>query len=203
MNNSIRNIDELPSIERVKHVAQGLALLDAIIMPEWEYRYFSFNCNWDGAGKEMMASMRDGSGAEYFMHFTDEGVAGKVLYGSSLSNAPECLGAMPEVFQRFKVEPAFSTDNASLFFWRGVKQASWCASPGGLEEYPLLGFLVGGIAAYKKLAEDYYEKNIDEVVLEKVFTTLSVTADQLMILNPNIEAGDLVDDVQEILGRAL
>lgn len=203
MNNSIKSIDELPSIECVKHAAQGLALLDAIIMPEWEYRYFSFNCNWDGLGREMMASMRDGSGAEYFMHFTDAGVAGKVIYGPSLSNVSECLDAMPEVFQRFKIEPAFSTDNASLFFWCGVKQSSWCASPGGLEEYPLLGFLVGGIAAYKKLAEEYYEKNIDEVVLEEVFTSLTATADQLLTLNPNIELGDLVDDFQEILGPAL
>ncbi|MEE5145049.1 hypothetical protein V2J91_02955 [Pseudomonas alliivorans] len=201
MNNSILNINELPAVCRVKHVAQGLALLDAIIMPEWEYRYFSFNCNWDGAGKEMMASMRDGSGAEYFLHFTDAGVAGKVVCGSPLPNVSECLNAMPEAFQQFKVEPAFSTDNASLFFWRGVKQPSWCASPDGLKEYPLLGFLVGGIAAYKNLVEEYYEKSIDATILEEVFASLDVTADQLVTLNPDIEFGDLVDDFQEILGR--
>ncbi|WPN64336.1 hypothetical protein QMK47_04885 [Pseudomonas sp. P9_35] len=203
MDDSIRNIDELPSIERVKYVAQGLALLDAIIMPEWEYRYFSFNCNWDGAGKEMMGSMRDGSGGEYFLHFTSAGVAGKVIFGSPLSDVPGCLNTMPEAFQQFKVEPAFSADNASLFFWRGVKQPSWCASPDGLKEYPLLNFLVEGIEAYKALAKDYYEKNIDAVVLEEVFASLNVTADQLMILNPNIELGDLADDFQEILGHAL
>lgn len=78
MNNSILNINELPAVDRVKHVAQGLALLDAIIMPEWEYRYFSFNCNWDGAGKEMMASMRDGSGAEYFCTLPMQVLQGKL-----------------------------------------------------------------------------------------------------------------------------
>ncbi|WP_122207198.1 hypothetical protein [Pseudomonas viridiflava] len=203
MDSSILYINELPSVERVKYVAQGLALLDAIIMPEWEYRYFSFNCNWDGAGQEMMGSMRDGSGAEYFLHFTDVGVAGKVMCGSPLSNVSECLNAMPEAFQRFKVEPAFSTGSASLFFWRDLKQPSWCASPEGLKEYPLLGFLAGSIAAYKILAEDYYEKSIDAIVLEEVFTSLDVTADQLMVLNPNIELADLADDVQEILGCTL
>lgn len=203
MNNSIRDIDELPSVERVKHVAQGLALLDAIIMPEWEYRYFSFNCNWDGEGKEMMGSMRDGSGAEYFLHFTSAGVAGKVICGSPLSDVSKCLNTMPAVFQQFKVEPAFSTDNASLFFWREVNQPSWCASPDGLKEYPLLGFFVGRIAAYKSLVEGYYEKNIDSVVLEEVFASLNVTASQLMMLNPDIELGDLTDDFQEILGRAI
>lgn len=203
MNSSIRNIDKLPSIERVKCVAQGLALLDSIIMPEWEYRYFSFNCNWDGAGKEMMGSMRDGSGGECFLHFTNAGVAGKVIFGSLLSDASSCLSTMPEAFQQFKVEPAFSADNASLFFWRGVKQSSWCASPDGLKEYPLLGFFVEGIEAYKVLVKDYYEKNIDAVVLEEVFASLNVTADQLMVLNSDINFDDLADDFQEILGRAL
>ncbi len=66
MDSSILYINELPSVERVKYVAQGLALLDAIIMPEWECRCFSFNCNWDGAGQEMMGSMRDGSGLSIF-----------------------------------------------------------------------------------------------------------------------------------------
>ncbi|WP_206009529.1 hypothetical protein, partial [Pseudomonas viridiflava] len=92
---------------------------------------------------------------------------------------------------------------ASLFFWRDLKQPSWCALPEGLKKYPLLGFLAGSIAAYKILAEDYYEKSIDAIVLEEVFTSLDVTADQLMVLNPNMELADLADDVKEILGRAL
>ncbi|KTB73823.1 MULTISPECIES: hypothetical protein [Pseudomonas] len=116
MNNSIRDVSDLPSIDRVKCAAQGLALLDAIIMPEWEYRYFSFNSNWDGNEREMMASMRDGSGGEFFLHFTNEGAAGKVLFSSALSNAFEHLSLIPKAFEKFKDEPAFSNDNASLFF---------------------------------------------------------------------------------------
>lgn len=64
---NIVNINDLPSIDEVKRRSQALALLDAILMPQWEFRYFSFNCNWDGSGNEMMASMKDGSGGEYFL----------------------------------------------------------------------------------------------------------------------------------------
>jgi hypothetical protein len=39
-------------------------MLDAILSPEWEDRYYSFNSKW-GPG-EILASMRDGSGDEYF-----------------------------------------------------------------------------------------------------------------------------------------
>ena len=40
-------------INKLKH----LALLDAIIEPEWEYRYYSYNSHWSES--EEMASLRD------------------------------------------------------------------------------------------------------------------------------------------------
>ncbi len=39
--------------------------------PEWEYRYYSINSKWDEG--EMMASMRNGSGDEYFILFDSHG----------------------------------------------------------------------------------------------------------------------------------
>ena len=80
MSNAIKNINDLPSIDEVRKISQGLALIDSIIMPEWECRYFSFNSNWDGSRGEMMASMRDGTGAEYFINFSEIGVVGKVFF---------------------------------------------------------------------------------------------------------------------------
>jgi hypothetical protein len=116
MGSSIENIEDLPSIEEIKRLTQGLALMDAAISPEWEYSYFSFNCNWNGHGTEMMASMRDGQGAEYFLHFTCEGVAGKVLNGTTLVNASEHPNEVPENFRAFKNQPAFSTIEPACFF---------------------------------------------------------------------------------------
>ena len=57
------NLDGLPDVARLKRLLQSMAMLDAILMPEWEYRYYSFNALW-GEG-EMMGSMRDGAGDEF------------------------------------------------------------------------------------------------------------------------------------------
>lgn len=200
MTNEIKNINDLPSIDDVRKLSQGLALADAIIMPEWEYRYFSFNCNWDGKGNEMMASMRDGSGSEYFLHFTDQGVVGKVLSGESLANPEKSLADIPDSFSSFKSEQAFSVDNATLFFWRGNNDTGWSISPDLLHSYPLLGFFVGGVSGYQSWAEDYYEKDIDKKVLADVFNSLVVTSDQLTVLNSELTLEDLSEDLQEIIG---
>lgn len=55
----------LPNIENCKRIFQSIAMLDTILMPEWEYRYYSFNSKW--YLDEMMASMRDGSGQRNIM----------------------------------------------------------------------------------------------------------------------------------------
>jgi hypothetical protein len=54
-------------------LSKALAMLDAILSPEWEYRYYSCNGKW--APGETMASMRNGSGDGYFILFNGHGAA--------------------------------------------------------------------------------------------------------------------------------
>ena len=82
-------------------------------MPEWDYRYFSFNCNWDDNGKAMMASMRDGLGSEYFLHFSENGVVGKVFSQEETINNSVFLEKIPDCFADFKSEVAFNLDNGA------------------------------------------------------------------------------------------
>ena len=66
-----KQLASLPNVESLKRLTQSLAMLDAIMSPEWESRYYSFNSKW-GEG-EMMASMKDGSGDECFILFNPHG----------------------------------------------------------------------------------------------------------------------------------
>ncbi len=58
-----QRLASLPDVESLKRLSQSLAILDAIMSPDWEFRYYSFNSKWSEG--EMMASMRDGSGDDY------------------------------------------------------------------------------------------------------------------------------------------
>jgi len=61
---STRNLEGLPDVTRLKRLLQSMAMLDAILMPEWEYRHYSFNAHW--GEDDMMGSMRDGAVDEFF-----------------------------------------------------------------------------------------------------------------------------------------
>ncbi len=43
---STRNLAALPGIDDLRRLCQSLAMLDAILEPEWQYRYYSFNSRW-------------------------------------------------------------------------------------------------------------------------------------------------------------
>jgi len=201
MQSNINNINELPSINKVKKILQGLALMDAILMPEWEYRFFSYNCNWDEKGNESMASMRDGEGNEYFLYFSDLGVAGKLLFENQIQNPLSILEKIPDIFESFKNEVAFNLNHTTFFFWRSYQDEKWVVSPNNLKFYPLLGFIKNSYKGYQQWAENYYERDIDSKTLKEVFTFLSVNSEQLSILNSELTLEDLKEDMEEILGK--
>ena len=58
------------NINKLKNKLKSIALLEAIISPEWEDRYFSYDSDW--AEDEEMASMRDGEGNSWFLVFRGE-----------------------------------------------------------------------------------------------------------------------------------
>lgn len=199
---AIKTLNDLPSIEDVRKRSQGLALLDTIVMPEWENRYFSFNNNWDGKGTEAMASMRDGSGSEYFLHFSIYGAVGKVLcIDDSASRSPARLAEIPSDFSVFTSEAAFSVHKATFFIWRQPGAKTWSASPSNLKEYPFLGFIVGGASTYHTWAEAYYEMRIDRAAVAEVFASLKISDNQLSVLNPGRSIEELSDDLVEIVGN--
>lgn len=68
---STRNLESLPDVVQLRRLLQSMAMLDAILMPEWQYRYYSFNAQWRQG--EMMGSMRNGSGDELFALFNIHG----------------------------------------------------------------------------------------------------------------------------------
>ena len=71
------NPKSLPSIANLRRRSQALAMLDAIVCPDWEGRYYSYNAGWSEG--EEMGSMRNGSGDDWFILFSDCGAAIKGL----------------------------------------------------------------------------------------------------------------------------
>lgn len=119
----------LPNIERLRTLTQSLALLDAIICRDWDYRYYSFNVHWDI--NVSVASMRDGSGDHFFAIFTPLGsivkdFAHEAQMSPYITNPPYVwagvLEQIPAAFTKVLADPAFLVEDTTFCLWRSNQE---------------------------------------------------------------------------------
>src|SRR4051812_19983649 len=170
----------LPSPADLERRSMALATLDALLSPDWEYRYYSFNRRWDPERGSRMASMRNGSGDDYFILFFADGSAalkGLDHESSALRGQRSVAGVLdgiPSAFADFVGEPAFSAQSTTFCLWNEGDgwRRSETLSPAVLEEdgsEELLAMLVGSARDYADFARDYFEVDVREEIVARFF----------------------------------
>jgi hypothetical protein len=209
---STRNLKMLPDVDRLRLLLQSLAMLDAILSPEWEYRYYSFNARW--SKREQMGSMRDGCGDGFFTLFN---AAGCFLKGFAHESAmspygrrpkrvwPGVLDSVPPAFAAALKEPAFSMEDTTFCVWRLSADETWQrgriefppgADPDGSQA--LLSILDGEPKTYQAWAEDYYEQRVSLAAVKQIYAHEPLTDELVERLNAEITVKELAADIQEI-----
>jgi hypothetical protein len=206
-------LSELPNIENLEQLCMSLAMLDAIMSPEWEYRYFSFNAKWDNG--ERLGSMRNGSGDEYYVYFNDEGALIKGFDHESemspyandkLTVWPGVLDGVPNGFREFLKDPSMPPEYTTFCIWRLHSDSSWHT---GQIEYPrsdaeadgsewLLFALDKNPETYAEFAAEYYETSIDSDAVRKIYAQTPLTDEIVTKLNSDVKITDLSADIEEI-----
>ncbi|MEU0853238.1 hypothetical protein ABZ387_35695 [Streptomyces flaveolus] len=206
----------LASIAGLRNVCRSMAMLDAILSPGWEGRHYSFNASWSGGGE--MAGMQNGSGDEYSIVFSTAGAyvrgfdheAPMSPYGNDGEPWPGVVDDVPEVFQPFVGEPAFTDEYGvpvvTACLWRGIADDRWqhgvidfpvgCSDPDGASR--LFALLVDrSPEAFWRFAEDYHEVRVDLEAVRDVYA-LRPLSQLVSSLNPEVTLSDLAKDIAEI-----
>lgn len=209
---SSRTLRELPNVDELKRIFQSLALLDAILMPDWEYRYYSFDANW--SDEEMLASMRDGSGDAFFILFNSFGAVIKGYAHESAMAAhsadtgevwPGVLDHVPPEFEAVLNDPAFVAEETSFCMWRKRSELAWATGkiefpdhdyPDGSED--LLFILDGKPETYAAWASDYYERPIPVDAVKEIYAHKPLTQQLVSRLNRDRSLAELEEDLDKI-----
>lgn len=210
----------LPNIATLKARSQAIALLDAILSPEWGDRNYSYNCRW--ADGQELASMLDPAGDDYFIVFSAGGAFVKgFAHESSMSPWreqpmrlwPGILDNLPEVLLPHVDEPAFGYGGllqATFCLWRQPHDQQWQignidytgtdpidADPDGADW--LLHILTDPTpASYLRYAAEYFEVEPDPAPVTHIYQSLPLTDDIAHALNPGIDLNQLAGDLAEI-----
>ncbi|MEV7393235.1 hypothetical protein [Streptomyces sp. NPDC091215] len=208
---------QLPAVTDLRDLCRSLAMLDAILSPDWESRYYSFNTGW--ADGEEMASMRNGSGDEYSIVFSAAGACARGFDHESPMSPfandgepwPGVIDEVPELFRAFVEEPAFTDQEGvpvvTACLWRGPTDERWhhgaidfperAVDPDGATS--LFGLLVDrSPEAFQRFAEDYYEVSLDLGAVSQVYALRPLNQELVSLLNPEVGLADLAQDTSEI-----
>ena len=218
---STRDLSALPDIDDLKRLMQSMAMLDAILSPEWQYRYYSFNSKW--AKGEQMGSMRNGMGDDLSALFTKAGcflkgfvhTAPMTPYAKrSQKMWPGVLDSVPSVFASGLNEPAFMMENTTFCIWREYADSAWQM---GKVKFPKVkrdfkgdpidpdgsGYLLspydGKPETYLEHADGYFEEmslTLDHI--RHVYAQKPLTAKLVREINPEITLAELTKDMTEI-----
>jgi hypothetical protein len=139
-----------------------LALLDAGICQEWQYRYFSYNARW-GPGTQM-ASLRDGCGSHWYMLLDNKDCAFKVYDKGNKISLDEAIKFIPKgtFFQDFINEPAFLIEEISQigYFNNGIIKYYGNEVSGPLSVKEVTQWNVDN---YANWARPYYEMEVSDI----------------------------------------
>lgn len=204
---SAQNLETLPGIDDLRRLCQSLATLDAILCPEWEYRYFSFNAKW--APGELLSSMRNGEGDDWLILFTARGaiMKGFVLDSEMAKDCPwpGVIDEVPDDFADFLNDLAFAIDKTTFCFWHGPADSSWTVGPVDFPDSKdpdgsakLLRFLDGDPETYRQWGEEYYGERLNPKAIEQIYRHDRLTEFLVRSLNPKARLRDLREEIAGI-----
>ncbi len=201
--------EQIPDIDALRRLTKSLAMLDAIICPEWQYRYYSYNSKW-GENQEM-ASMRNGCGDDWFLLFDDNGAALKgFAHEYPLAKDVSFVGrihqTVPPFFASFLNEPAFTMSRASFCIWRRRTDSKWSVvsplngsiSPEQDGSGEMINIFDCKPESYQVWATNYYEREVSLAAVQAIYKHQPLTDKLVSNLNSDLSLSSVYQDVNEI-----
>ncbi|MEU7283342.1 hypothetical protein AB0A69_31885 [Streptomyces sp. NPDC045431] len=205
----------LPSIPELRDHCRALAMLEAVISPDADFRHYTFDTHWSPTDE--LASMSNGSGDEYSIVLAPAGAYIRGFDHESPMSPyvddvpwPGVVDEVPDVFRRYVDEPAFSHGLGfpcvTACLWRTADDDSWRA---GAIDFPdacdpdgsayLFEHLTDRSAeVYLEFAVDMHEVPVDLDAVRHVLALRPLTDELVAVLNPRLTLSALADDLATI-----
>lgn len=209
---STRNLASLPEPARLRDLLRSLAVLDAIMEPKWESRYYSFDPKW---GSSPLGSMRNGEGDWFFALFTspDSAVIKGFAHESEMTPFkrpnnepwPGLADGVPDALAHARKMKEFPPEEVTFFAWHepaGAWKIGPVAFPPGAEDPDgsagLLELLDDNPASYARFASEYYERKVDNALVGAVYAGEPLTRAMIRKLNPKANVKNVLREAAEM-----
>lgn len=198
---STKDPNQLPDRITLERIAKAISVLDAIICQDWQYRYYSFNSNWDE--NEQVLQMRNGEGDEMHILFRNDGCT---INGFACEYEQENISNLtynlPEIFHEFTFGEPIKSIGTTFCLWT-IENKNW--QVGIIKNHEnnsekMLNVFNGNPQTYCNWAKEYFDKeNISIDTVQKIYNGEILTKEMVLIINNELDDWQqLEEDLAEI-----
>lgn len=194
----VKVLASLPPPATLERICKGIATLDAMLSEDWERRYYSFDASWDKKAKCRMASMRNGSGDDWFIVFTPAGAFVKSFWHEYKPESVDAIYAgLPRSLAKQRREDAFMIEDGVTFggYHDGV---TWVLRGNAKPLAEELAILSGDPAAYRSYVAAYFEQKIPLAAVEHVLAGKKLDAKLVGRITKDQTLADLKSELADI-----
>ena len=186
------DLPRLPPPAHLERICKGLAVLDAILSPAWEHRYYSFDAKWSATAR--MASMRNGEGDAYFIVF-EAGLAFLKGFAHEYPRADPAVifHGVPAVLAPQVNQAAFSIQDVTYGGW--YADDAWTIRG---DDHGQLVLASGQVDLYCNFVADYYERDVPRGSVYAILTGKPLDDALVAKIDPERKLADLAEDLAEI-----
>ncbi|KOS06932.1 hypothetical protein AM493_13500 [Flavobacterium akiainvivens] len=201
---SIKNVESLPNAHTLKAICKAISVLDAILSPEWEFRYYSYNSHWDD--NEECMHMRNGQGDEMHVLFTSEGVVINGFAHQCIQPPKdELTTGLPPAFSEFIFGEPVQSIGTTFLLWKTGPEPWYKATNEHCDNSAeMLQILDGKPQIYLEWATEYFEgsyteKGLPLSTVTQIYNGATLTNEMVLSISNSIENWQqLIADMDEI-----
>jgi hypothetical protein len=202
---STKTLSQLPDQKTMQKICKSVAVLDAIMCQEWEFRYFSYQSDW--ADCEEFCEIRNSSGDHTLILFREDGC---VINGYSNMhgepNKEKTTANLPPIFNEFIFGEPVNTIGTTFCLWTTDSKAWESGNEVDFEDESeaFLFIFDGKPETYVAWATDYFDGDFQEsgIPLETVkaiYEGKTLTKTMVLSLVEDLEDWEqLIADLAEI-----
>ncbi|MDN3674904.1 hypothetical protein QWY99_17840 [Flavobacterium branchiarum] len=202
---STKDFRLLPDKKTLQNRCKAIAVLDAIICQEWEYRYYLYNSKW--AEDEEYFAMRDGSGDLMDILFLENhSVISGFAHEFQHNQKSDLTTNLPEIYNQFIFDEPVATNGTTFCLWTNETN-NW--EVGTINDFndnseELLAIFDGNPQTYIDWASEYFEESYKETgiplkTVTEIYQGKTLTKEMVLSIVDAIEDWELLeDDLKEI-----
>ncbi len=201
-------LERLPEPRELERRLQSLAVLTGILSWNLGEPRVSFDCHWRKETRR--AIIDDYQGDRAYIVFSPvgallEGAVHDCLFSRDKARAQALRSSVPDVLQSFVDDRLINGTSVTFIGWSLPGDPEWSA--GG--ELPrcksdsdgancILSIVEGDAESFREWAEENYERDIDALLVEQIYSHSSLNENLVRGLNPSLSLGQIAPEVARI-----